>query len=294
MIIKHMIIKIAGPGVRNSVALLMGLAWAFFASACSSENESKTLTLETFPVVHPTLLDTVYTKEYVAQIQSIQNVELRARINGFIDKIHVDEGKTVQAGQLLFTIANQQLREDLLKADAQLKNALAEAKVATMELNSTRTLAEKNIVGQSVLEMAEAKAEAIRAKIDEARSAVSSAKLNIAWTQVKAPFSGIINRIPNKTGSLVEEGTLLTTISDNKEVFAYFNVSEKEYLDNLNKLEKGDEVTLLMANNQAHAAKGKIETVESEIDKNTGSIAFRARFPNPTNCSNMVLVARSA
>jgi multidrug resistance efflux pump len=92
--------------------------------------------------------------------------------------------------------------------------------MATVELNNTRTLAGKNIISQPELEMAQAKADALRAKIDEARSAVSSAQLNLAFTQVKAPFSGIINRIPNKTGSLVGEGTLLTTLSNNKEVFA--------------------------------------------------------------------------
>jgi RND family efflux transporter MFP subunit len=256
-------------------------ALALFIAACSSKQEDNTAK-ESFPVAHPILMDTVFAKEYVAEIQSIQNVELRARVKGFIETIHADEGKPVQAGQVLFTISSQEFREELLKANALFKSALAEAKVAEVELNNTKKLVEKNIVSASQLEMSEAKLEAIQAKIDEAKSGVSSAELNLSFAQVKAPFSGMINRIPNKAGSLIEEGTLLTTLSNNKEVYAYFNLSEKEYLE-LTQGQDGDnkEVSLIMADNKVYPQKGIIETVESEIDKNTGTLAFRAKFPNP-------------
>jgi membrane fusion protein (multidrug efflux system) len=95
----------------------------------------------------------------------------------------------------------------------------------------------------------------------------------------------VINRIPFKTGSLVAEGDLLTTISNNDEVFAYFNVSEKEFIDIMNNDSSGSmkEVSLLMANNEQFAYRGKVETAENEVDKETGNIAFRARFRNPTH-----------
>jgi RND family efflux transporter MFP subunit len=248
---------------------------------CSSEKETSGNT-EKFPVIHPVVMDTVFSKEYVAEIQSIQNVELRARIKGFIEKIHVDEGQAVQAGQILFSISSHEFKEELLRANALLKSAVAESKVAEVELKRTKTLVEKNIVSSTELEMSEAKLEAIKAKIDEATSAVSSAHLNLSFAQVKSPFNGTINRIPNKTGSLIEEGTLLTAISNNKEVFAYFYVSEKEYLEFIKQNDaRNKEVSLLMADDQLHKYKGTIETTESEIDKNTGTIGFRARFSNP-------------
>jgi RND family efflux transporter MFP subunit len=250
--------------------------------SCSSKQEG-TPTRESFPVARPTVMDTVFVKEYVANIQSIQNVELRARVSGFIEKIHVDEGQAVQVGQTLFTISSQEFREELLKATAMLKSAIAESKVAEVELKNTKKLVEKNIVSISELEMSEAKLEAIHAKIEEAKSVVSSAQLNLSFAQVKAPFSGVINRIPNKTGSLIEEGTLLTTLSNNKEVYAYFTLSEKEYLEFSAEKDGGNkEVLLIMADGKRYPQKGVIETVESEIDKNTGTLAFRARFPNPT------------
>lgn len=255
-----------------------------FLLSCSPDKETA-VSEEKFPVIRPAKMDTVFTKEYVANIQSIQNVELRSRVGGFIEQVHVDEGQSVKAGQVLFSISSQVFRDELQKANAILKSALAESKVAEVELKNARRLVDKNIVSITDLEMAEAKLEAAQAQIDEAKSAVSTAQLNLSFASVKAPFDGVINRIPNKTGSLIEEGTLLTAISNNKEVFAYFNMSEVEYLD-FNKrsdAESNKEVTLILADNQPYSKKGKIETVESEIDKNTGTIAFRARFPNSSN-----------
>ena len=250
--------------------------------ACTNSSENKEINNQSFTVTSPILIDTSFTNEYVADIHALKNVEIRTRIKGFIDKIHVDEGQIVKQGQLLFTINSQELKQELLRANAQLKNAIAEYKMIEVELNNTKTLVEKNIVSKSELEMVKAKLEAANAKIEESESIISSVKLNIEFASVKAPFNGIINRLPLKAGSLLDEGTLLTTISDNSEVFAYFHLSEKEYLEIL--YEKNEQqnqiVNLVLANGKVFNNKGKIETAESEIDKNTGNLAFRARFKN--------------
>lgn len=255
----------------------------FFAVSCSGDTTLKATAPDSFKVINPTIVDTIFTQEYIAEIQSLQNVEIRTHVKGFIEKIHVDEGKPVQAGQILFTLGNREFRENLLKATANYKSLIAELKMAEVELKNTRTLADKNIVSNSELELAVARKEAVEAKLEEAQSAISIARINISFTEVKAPFNGVINRIPFKTGSLVSEGDLLTKISNNKEVFAYFNISEKEFIDLMKKDSVGttEEVSLLMANNELFKYSGKIETVENEIDKGTGNIAFRARFKNP-------------
>jgi RND family efflux transporter MFP subunit len=265
--------------------ILIAICIITFFNACSASasNEKDNNSLEKFPVIQPTVMDTVFVKDYVAEIQSIQNVELRARVKGFIEKIHIDEGKPLQAGQVLFTMSSREFKEELLKANAQLKSAIAELKAIEVEIKNTKLLVDESVVSKSELEVAQAKKEAIQAKIEEAKSAIAVANLNLSFTQVRAPFSGVINRIPNKIGSLVEEGTLLTTLSNNKEVFAYFNVAEKEYLDFIrqNELGKQNQVSLLLADNQPFNYKGTIETTENEIDKSTGNLAFRARFANP-------------
>jgi membrane fusion protein (multidrug efflux system) len=109
------------------------------------------------------------------------------------------------------------------------------------------------------------------------------AKLHLSFTEIRAPFAGTVDRIPLKLGSLIDEGALLTSLSDNSQMFAYFNVSEPEYLDyETNTKDRANtKVGLLLANNLPLKYKGDVETIESEFDHETGNIAFRARFPNP-------------
>jgi len=251
-------------------------------SACTTDKNKKNK-VEAFPVTNPIVLDTTFTQDYVADIHAIQNVEIRARLKGFIDKIHVDEGHSVQEGQLLFTISSQEFKQALLRAESQHKNAFAELKIAEVAVNNTKMLVEQKIVSKPELDMAVAKLEAAEANVEEAQSAISSAKLNLSFASIRAPFAGIINRLPLKAGSLVDEGSLLTTISNDKEVFAYFNLSEKQYLSILREKEHSQRkiVRLVMADGLVFPYEGKIETAESEIDKNTGNLAFRARFKNP-------------
>lgn len=260
-----------------NLCLLLGIALA-----CNSKKEEKP-TVEKFPITSPIVIDTTYTNDYPAEIQSIQNVEIRSKINGYIEKIHVDEGETVKAGQLLFSIASQTYQKELVASKALVKKALAEAKNAELDLQNVKLLADKNIVSKTELEKAQANYTAALAQIEESRADESTAEIHLAMAKIKAPFDGTINRIPFKAGSLVNEGALLTTISNNSFMYAYFNVSEKEYLlfaSKAKKEERGN-ITLLLANNEPHKYKGTIETIEGEIDPNTGNIAFRAKFPNP-------------
>lgn len=251
-------------------------------ASCQRKDSEKQSTTA-FRVFHPIISDTVYIKEYTADIHSRQNVEIHARVKGYLEGIYVDEGQYVKAGQMLFSISSQRFKEELAKANAAVKSAIANAKSAEIEVKNVRTLVEQGIVSESELEMECAKLDAATANIEVARSNESTAKLNLLLTEIRAPFDGIIDRIPNKAGSLIDEDALLTTISDNKEVFAYFNVSESEYLNIISKNvdDQEQDVDLVLANNVPYTSKGVIETVEGEFDKNTGNIAFRARFKNP-------------
>lgn len=267
----------------NKFILLVSLGLSLTSAISCDSKKTDKAALEKYPTTKPIVVDTIYNSDYVAEIQSVQNVEIRTKINGYIEKILVDEGKPVKAGQLLFTINSETLQKDLLKAKAMLKSALADAKNAELDLHNIKTLANKNIVSKTELEKSQATYAAALAKIDEHRANEASAAIHLSMTKIKAPFNGIINRIPFKIGSLVNEGTLLTTISNNQFVYAYFNVSEKEYLQfkEQNNKNKADDITLLLANGKPHQYKGTIETVEGEFDQNTGNIAFRAKFPNP-------------
>lgn len=252
----------------NRIALFISLIALVLHTGCDPKKKE---TKETgkFTVTSPLIADTFFTKEYVSQIQSIRDIEVRAQEKGYLESIHVDEGQYVKAGQLLFKIMPKIYEADLLKAQAAVKES-------ELEMMNTKTLADKNIVSKTELAMAQA-------KLDEAKADLALAQVHLSLTEIKAPFDGTIDRIRFKQGSLIDEGTLLTTLSDNKNVYAYFNVSESEYLDLKTKADPHEmqKVTLLLANGQSHKYKGTVETVESEFDNSTGNIAFRAKFPNP-------------
>lgn len=222
----------------------------------------------TYIVTSPLKVDTFFTKEYVAQIQSVRNIEIRALEKGYLQSINVDEGRYVKAGQTLFKIMPTLYEAEYLKAQAA-------AKGAELEMLNAKTLADSNIVAKSELSIAQA-------KLDEANADMALAKLHLSLTDIKAPFDGVIDRIPLKLGSMIDEGALLTTLSDNKSVYAYYNVPESEYLDYKTQGDTSNlrHVSLILANNRLHKYKGVVETVEGQFDNETGNIAFRAKFPN--------------
>lgn len=264
----------------KKVLFLIGTIVSISMVSCVQKKEQKSEAI-TYKVTAPISKDTLSETEYVADIQSVQNVEIRNKVKGYVEQIYVDEGQMVHSGQLLFKINNKSFWHDYLKSKAAVKTAMAESKIAALEVKNIRNLAKNKIVSSTELEKAEATLESMNAKVEQAKSEVEIAKMYLSLTEIKSPFEGVIHRIPFKRGSLIDEGTLLTTISNNKEVFAYFNVSEKEYLEYKNGAIKNRTVRLLLANNETHPYIGKIETIDGEFDKSTGNIAFRAKFSNP-------------
>ena len=214
--------------------------------------------------------DTAITKEYVAQIHAYQHIELRALEKGYLQKIFVDEGQLVKQGQLMFQIMP-------VMYQAELRKSQAEAHYVGLEYQNTRTLADKNVVSKTELALAQA-------KFDKAKAEVSLAQTHLDFTSIKAPFSGIMDHFQGRLGSLVDEGDLLTTLSDNSKLWVYFNVPEAEYLaykEHLKANASAQHVRLLMANNEVFDQPGVVQTIEADFNNETGNIAFRATFPNP-------------
>jgi len=249
------------------VVVLTGLLALLCLTSCTSKKEEKE-EAEVFTVTNPVKIDTSFTKQYVSQIKSVRNIEIRAQEKGFLQNIYVDEGQFVKAGQVLFRIMPKMYEAELLKAQA-------EQKSAEIELLNAKTLADKNIVSKNEQAVAQAKLQAAKAE-------VALAKLHLSFTEIRAPFDGTIDRLPLKLGSLIDEGELLTSLSDNSQMFAYFNVSEPEYLQYQTDIKDRAEtkVNLVLANGEIFKYKGNVEVIESEFDNETGNIAFRARFPN--------------
>lgn len=253
--------------MRKSL-IFISLCALLYNTGCHSNKEVKE-TETKFLVTSPLKKDTSITKEYVSQIRSIQHIELRALEKGYIEKIYVDEGQFVKKGQLMFQIMP-------LIYKAELQKAQAEAKFAEIEYLNTKQLSEKNIVSPNELALA-------KAKFDKAMAEVSLAQVHLNFTEIRAPFDGIMDHFNVRQGSLVNEGDSFTTLSDNSEMWVYFNVPEAEYLNYKTNVTEENliQVSLLMANNQLFGFPGVVKAIEADFNNETGNIAFRATFPNP-------------
>ena len=248
--------------------IYIGLLTLLFNTSCETKKEKKHESVK-YLVTNPIKKDTSLTKDYVSQIHSIRNIVLRTMEKGFLQNIFVDEGQHVKKGQKMFQIMPNVYKAELHKASA-------ESKLATIELQNTKLLADGNVVSQNELAMA-------NANLEKANAEVALAKTHLDFTDIKAPFDGIMDHLHAREGSLLDEGELLTTLSDNSQMWVYFNVPEAEYLDYIMSINKDHEkeVGLLMANNKLFNQKGIIKTIEGEFNHETGNIAFSATFSNP-------------
>lgn len=240
----------------------------FFLASCNHTEHEKHEESE-FVVSSPIRVDTSINKEYVCQIRASNHIELRSMERGYLTKTFVNEGQHVKQGQLMFQIMP-------LIYQAEAEKSKADVEYAEIEYQNTKILSDKSIVSPQELALA-------KAKLDREKADLKLSNTHLGLTTIKAPFSGITDRFNMRLGSLVDEGELLTTISDNSKLWVYFNVPEAEYLDYAVRIKKEgpQKVKLMMANNELFEHDGLFETIEADFNNETGNIAFRATFPNP-------------
>lgn len=252
------------------------LASILFA-ACSGGAKQSQGDAKVYSVITVSEQNNVSQASYPANIEGVVNSPVQARVSGYITQVLVDEGQAVKQGQALFRLETQALTQS---AEA----AKAAVNAAQVEVNKLLPLVEKNIVSKVQLETAQA-------NLQRAKAAHNEVLANIGYSVVRAPVSGVVGSINFREGALVTAGsTVLTTVSDVKEVYAYFSMNEKDYLDFLEqyegvslaeKLNNMPEVSLVLANGTTYKHKGKIRAVTGQIDAATGSMQFRATFANP-------------
>jgi membrane fusion protein (multidrug efflux system) len=231
-------------------------------------------------------------REYTASLEGTNDIEIRPQVNGYIEKIFVDEGAFVKKGQPLFKINDQPYQEALNNANAALAVARANQSAAEIEVNKLEPLVQNNVISPIQLKTAKSAYDASTAYVAQANATVGNAKINIGYSLIKAPVDGYIGRVHIKIGSLV--GTTnqepLTNISEVKDVRAYFSVSETAFLRfkdeypgrNLEeKIKNLPPVELILSDNTVYPLKGKVEIVAGQFTTGSGAIPFRASFPNP-------------
>jgi len=275
--------------------------------SCQPKSQQQAPPVSEFPVVEVTQKTVTGYDEFPVTIKGINNNEVRAKIQGYVKKVYVDEGQTVAAGAPLFQLETNILTQNadaaqaaVTASQAGIEAAEAAVKAAEVEVTKLTPLVEKNIIGGVQLETAKANltraqaayAQAVAAK-GQATSTLKGIRENINFSIVRSPIKGIVGALPLREGSLVgpSDPTPLTTVSETSSVYAYFSMNEKEYLDFLErtpgasvkeKLKNIPPVELVLVNGQTYPEKGNVRAVTGQIDAATGSIQFRVTFANST------------
>ncbi|HEY9534445.1 MAG TPA: efflux RND transporter periplasmic adaptor subunit [Mucilaginibacter sp.] len=278
--------------INSVIAILIALAALVFISSCSSAPAAQTAPPPPALPVQTVQTASVTTyQEYPASIEGAVNVEIRPQVSGALDRVFVDEGASVSAGQPLFKINDQPYRAALNNALATQHAAEAALVNAQLEIDKLTPLVQNKVVSDYQLKTAVAARQIAKANIEQAKATVATAKINLGYTTITAPVSGYIGRLLKKQGSLVspQDVEALTQLSDVHNVHVYFSLGEKDFIgfkeeyaghtlkDKLNHLPP---VALLLADNSEYALKGRIDMIDGQFDKTTGAITVRASFPN--------------
>ncbi|QDU89212.1 Efflux pump periplasmic linker BepD precursor [Pirellulimonas nuda] len=248
-------------------AILVSLGLAILAG-CDKPAQKEHEEAHKILVTRPVVKDVVSTQQYVCQIHSWRHIEVCALEGGYLEKISVQEGQAVKEGDLLFKILP-------VLYQARLNSEIAEAQLAQIELDNTQRLYQQNVVAQPEVALA-------KAKLAKAQSKVDLTRAELDFATIEAPFEGIIDTQRMQQGSLIAEGDVLTTLSDNNVMWVYFNVPEARYLEyEAGKNREALKIELMLANGEKFPYEGKIGAIEADFNNETGNIAFRADFPNP-------------
>lgn len=224
----------------------------------------------------------VVKRSFVGQVQAHRHVEIRSRAPGVLEAMEVDEGAAVSAGQVLFRLRSPTAHLERERAAATRASVTAELEAARIELTNLEMLEERGVGSRAELELAKARLAMAAAKLDEAKTAERQAVVNADLAVIRAPFTGTVGRLPLKIGSVIQAEQLITTLTDSSEALVYFRVPEREYLE----LTTGDTspegrpVRFVLANDVELEGEGLIDAVDSVIERETGTVTFRARFDN--------------
>lgn len=277
------------------IPVLIGMCVPLFFFGCGSGGGGKDPMKQgtpALPVMTLSTSDASVSEEYSALLEGKVNVEIRPQLDGTLQKIYVDEGASVKAGQPLFKIDDRVYREQYNSAFAAQHAAEAALAVAKLEVEKLLPLVQNKVISDIQLKIARANYQASLAAVEQTRASARSAAVNLGYTVIKAPVSGYIGKIPFRIGSLVSENQSewLTLLSDVSEIYASFSMSEIAFMrfrqhypgvTLQEKLGKVSPVSLIMADGSTFSEKGAISTISGQFDQATGSVRIRALFRNP-------------
>lgn len=274
--------------------LLAALSLVLLASCSSEEAPAPVGGIKPHQVLTIEQQNTTIETTYPAILEGIENVDIRPKIDGFVEKIAVDEGQFVKKGQLLFTISAPQYEQLVRTARAAVKSAEAGVSVARLQVQKTKSLVDKNIVNKYELQEADLALQTRLAELAQAEANLVNANVNLGYTRISSPVDGVIGSLTFKPGSLVSGNMTkpLTTVSNISQIYAYFSMNEKQLLEFIRNTKGADlkakiantpQVSLVLSDGSIYPEKGTIGSINGLIDQQTGSARIRAAFSNKLN-----------
>lgn len=261
------------------------------ASCGGKQQEAPPKPIGTYKVILLEKKNTTLLAEYPASLEGIMDIDIRPKIDGYIEQILVDEGQEVKKGDVLFRISNPQFSQDMQGLAAAVAAAESAVSTAELQVQKTKPLVDQGIISAFELKNVELALQARKADLLRAKAQYSNAVTNVGYTTIKSPVNGMIGTIPYRIGSYVNSATAqpLTRVSDISTIYAYFSISEKQQLDIVAEIEgktfqekigKIPMVNLVLSNGKVYAQQGKIETFSGQVNIQTGAFNVRASFPN--------------
>ena len=272
----------------------LALLLAFTLSGCGNQPQPQAATPPpTVTVAQPTKRTVTDWDEFTGRFEAMEQVQVRARVGGFVNSVEFRDGDIVRTGDLLYTIDARPFEAAALQADGQLSDARARAELAKRELDRALTLVQTSAVSESIVDQRRQTLQAARAAEMQAEGALKAARLNIEFTHVVAPMTGRVSRHLVSPGNLVmgSEGnaTLLTTIVTLDPIYIYFDVDEATYLKN-NRLwfegrrpssrDTPNPVQVALTGETKPSKEGKMDFLDNRLDESTGTLRSRAIIPN--------------
>lgn len=238
------------------------------------------------------LQNTYLDKAYPATVKGQEDIEIRPRIDGFIEEIYIDEGSVVKKGQPLFKIDSPETEKEYISAKAAVESAKATVSTARLDVERLEPLAKTGVLSDIRLKNARNAYESAQAALAQAEAAMKNAAATKNWTVITSPVDGMAGTIPYRRGSLVNSQNVLTTIANTGKVYAYFSINEKDYMEICAKMQGATPMeivkslpgaTLRLNNGETYPENGVIETVAGIVNTSTGSVNLRACFTNSDN-----------
>ncbi|WP_062261922.1 efflux RND transporter periplasmic adaptor subunit [Endozoicomonas arenosclerae] len=258
-------------------------------AGCNQKQEQRQMPPPAVSVVDVTQQPVGDYKEYVARTEAVNTVELRARVEGFLTQRDFIEGQTVEKDQLLFEIDRKPYIANLKKAEADLSSAKAELNKSKKDLQRSKDLYKKGHISQADLDAQTSKEAQAEASVQAAEAQLDTAKLNLSYTEIKAPYKGQIGRAKYSVGNLVGPSSEpLATLTSIDPIYVNFQVDEKQIISHLQESsgnrvpeEQQFAMQLRLPNGSDYDHKGTFNFADTHVDETTGTLTLRAEFPNP-------------